>query len=148
MNERVFVDTNVLIYARDRRDADKRERAAAWLLTLGSVNAAWINLQVVNELTNWILRHEPQRPFDEVQEELALLRSWGANPIADEEVETAWAVRRHLGYQWFDCLLLASACNAGCTIFLTEDMSHGATFEGLTLINPFRASPDDVLRRN
>ena len=148
MSDRVFVDTNVLVYARDRREVDKRERSASWLLALGGADRACINLQVVNELTNWILRHESHRPHVDIQEELAALRVWGANPITDEEVETAWAVRQRLGYQWFDCLLLASACHAGCTVFLTEDMAHGASFEGLTLINPFRASPDDVLRRN
>ena len=148
MSERVFVDTNVLIYARDRREEGKRERAASWLLSLGSASAARINLQIINELTNWIVRNERHRPLNEVQEELAVLRTWGAKPITDDEVEIAWAVRRHLSYQWFDCLLVASAYNDGCRYFLTEDMTHGATFEGLILINPFRASPDDVLRRN
>lgn len=148
MNDRVFVDTNVLIYARDGRESGKRERAASWLLALGSANAARINLQVVNELTNWILRNERHRPLTEVQEELAALGSWGTEPIADDEVKTAWAVRERLGYQWFDCLLVASAHNDGCRYFLSEDMAHGATFEGLTLLNPFQASLDDVLRRN
>ena len=148
MSDRVFVDTNVLIYARDGRDAGKRERAAAWLLALGSADAACVNLQILNELTNWILRNERQRPIEDVRDELASLGAWGTSPLTDDDVEIAWAVRRQLGYQWFDCLLVASACNAGCSVFLTEDMTHGANFEGLTLVNPFRTSPDDVLRRN
>ena len=56
-------------------------------------------------------------------------------------------MRDKLGYRWFDCLLVAAAQLAGCRYFLTEDMAHGAAFEGLTLINPFRTSPDDVLQR-
>lgn len=145
MSDRVFVDTNVLIYARDARDPAKRERAASWLLALGSTERACINLQILNELTNWIHRNERGRSIDHIREELAALRVWGEKPITDDEVETAWAVRHGLGYQWFDCLLLASAHNAGCGIFLTEDMAHGATFGGLTLINPFRVLPGDVL---
>ncbi len=148
MSDRVFVDTNVLIYARNARDAGKRARAAAWLLALGSADAAFVNLQVLNELANWILRNERHRPVEDVRDELASLSAWGASPLTDDDVEIAWAVRRHLGYQWFDCLLVAAACNAGCTVFLTEDMTHGANFEDLTFIDPFRTSPDDVLRRN
>lgn len=148
MSDRIFVDTNVLIYARDARDPGKREHAASWLLALGSADRACTNLQVLNELTNWILRNERDRSTDDIREELAALRVWGDKPIADDEVETAWMVRDSLGYQWFDCLLLASAHHAGCGVFLTEDMTHGATFGGLTLINPFRVRPGDVLQRN
>ena len=99
MADLVFVDTNVLIYARDRRDAGKRERAAAWLLGLGRANRARINLQVLNELTNWILRNERHRESAEVQRELALLGVWGERPLDDQDVEIAWAVRERLGYQ-------------------------------------------------
>ncbi|GJE15024.1 MULTISPECIES: hypothetical protein [Methylobacterium] len=38
--------------------------------------------------------------------------------------------------------------DAGCPYVPTEAMARGAVFEGLILINPFRASPDEVLRRN
>ncbi|MDP4006378.1 PIN domain-containing protein [Methylobacterium sp. NEAU K] len=98
MSERVFVDTNVLMNARDGRDSGKRERTASRLLAPGSAERACINLQVVNELTNWILRDERSRSIDDIREELAALRVWGEKPITDDEVETAWAVRQSLGY--------------------------------------------------
>ncbi|MCJ2089421.1 PIN domain-containing protein [Methylobacterium sp. E-005] len=147
MTERIFVDTNVLIYGRDTKQGDKRIKAQARVRSLGARGAARINMQVLNELTRWILKNEPGRSLADIRQEIEALKAWGDKPLDEEELEVAWAVRDKLGYQWFDCLLLASARLAGCRYFLTEDMAHGAVFDGLTLINPFRTSPDDVLRR-
>jgi predicted nucleic acid-binding protein len=148
MSDTIFVDTNVLIYVRDNQNADKRERARNWLAAISDAGLARTNLQVLNELTRWILRNEPGRSLFEVQDEVQVIGAWGARPTDQDDTELAWTVRKTYGYQWFDCLLVAAASLAGCRYFLTEDMTHGATFEGLTLINPFRASLDDVLRRN
>ena len=148
MTERVFIDTNVLIYGRDTKQAEKRAIAQDWILCLTARDGACINLQVLNELTRWLLKNEAHRPLTDIQEEVDTLRLWGDKPLGEDEFTLAWRVRASLGYQWFDCLLVAAAHLHGCRYFLTEDMAHGAVFEGTTLINPFRASPDDVLRRN
>ncbi|MGV7033356.1 PIN domain-containing protein [Methylobacterium symbioticum] len=148
MTDRVFIDTNVLVYARDGRNADKRHRARGWLAAITDSYSARTNLQVLNELTRWILRNESSRPLGEIQDEIAALRGWGDRPLDGEELDLAWAVRDKLGYQWFDCLLVAAAHVQGCRYFLTEDMAHGASFQGVTLINPFRLSPDELFLRN
>lgn len=62
----VFIDTNVLIYVRDGRNAEKRNRARTWLQLIVGADRARINLQVLNELTRWILENEPSRPLSEV----------------------------------------------------------------------------------
>ncbi len=148
MTDRVFIDTNVLIYGRDTKQAAKRNTAQDWILRLTAQDRACINLQVLNELTRWLLKNEAHRSLADIQEEVDTLRLWGDKPLGDDEFALAWRVREALGYQWFDCLLVAAAHLQGCRYFLTEDMAHGAAFEGMTLINPFRASPGDVLRRN
>lgn len=148
MTDRVFIDTNVLIYGRDTKQAAKRDTAQDWILRLTAQDRACINLQVLNELTRWLLKNEAHRSLADIQEEVDALRLWGDKPLGDDEFALAWRVRESLGYQWFDCLLVAAAHLQGCRYFLTEDMAHGAAFEGMTLINPFRTSPGDVLRRN
>ena len=145
MTGSVFVDTNVLIYARDRRNEAKRERARAWLRALGETGLGVINLQSLNELTRWILANEGRRNLEDVREEIDALRPWGDKPVDDEEVSLAWDIRARLGFQWFDCLLMAAAVRAECRYFLTEDMTEGATFGPVTLIEPFRTAPGDIL---
>ena len=145
MTGRVFVDTNVLIYARDRKAEDKRAKAQAWLVALGDTGQARVNLQVVNEFTRWVLANEQGRSLEDVQEEIQALRAWGDKPLDHDEVELSWAVRKRFGYQWFDCLLIAAAELSGCRYFLTEDMSKEAVFGSLKLVDPFRTLPAEIL---
>ncbi|KAA2237194.1 PIN domain-containing protein [Salinarimonas soli] len=142
MTDRVFIDTNVLIYARDRKAGTKRDVARDWLRSLGETGGLVVNRQVINELTRWILAREPGRAVGDVREELDALAHWGHKAIDDEEIDVAWDVRLQLGYGWYDCLLIAAAHQAGCRFFLTEDMSAGARYAGVILVNPFTTAPD------
>ena len=148
MTDRVFVDTNVWIYARDRNEPTKRELAKAWLLTLTELQLAYVNLQVLNDYTRLLLRRDPSADLDEVREEVEDLRVWGDRPFDADDVELAWTVRHDFKFQWFDCLLLAAADRAGCRYFLTEDMIDRATFKGVTLVNPFRHRPADLFSQH
>lgn len=148
MTARVFVDTNVLIYARDQREHEKRKRAQAWLEALADGRQLLTNLQVLNEFTRWLLLNEGSRALEVLRDEVGLLSSYGSDPLSATDMDRAWSVREALGYQWFDCLLIASASNAGCSHFLSEDMSHGARYGSLTIINPFRVDPVSFLSKN
>lgn len=148
MTGRVFVDTNVLIYARDLKDETKRQKARTWLLTLGETGLGILNLQVLNELTRWILKNETRRSVQDVRDEIEILRVWGDRPLDEDDVAIAWDIRARFGFQWFDCLLMAAAVKAECRYFLTEDLTGGATFGPVTLIEPFRTAPGDLLFRD
>lgn len=139
-----FVDTNVLIYARDPAAENKHRVARLWLDLLTPGDRMLLNLQVLNELTRWMLKNQ-KNMIEVVQEAIEMLREFGETPLSPDDVDLAWDVRNQLGYQWFDCLLIASAANAGCSHFLSEDMAHGARYGSLTIINPFRVDPDAFL---
>lgn len=145
MTALVFVDTNVLLYARDLKAVAKRGAAQAWLNSLGTTGSGFLNLQVINEFTRWVLANEPATPLDDIRSDIQILRLWGDKPVGDAEVAIAWAVRERYRFSWFDCLLVAAADLAGCRYFLTEDMSAGVTFGSVTLIHPFKTSPADIL---
>jgi len=141
----VFIDTNVLVYARDLKEKAKREQARLWLSALAETGLGILNLQTLNELTRWILKNETSRTAQEIRDEIDVLRVWGDKPLADDEVSVAWEVRERFGFQWFDCLLLAAAARSECSYFLTEDLTEGAVFGPVTIIHPFRTSPGDIL---
>jgi predicted nucleic acid-binding protein len=143
----VFVDTNVLIYARDHGAGDKHTVALRWLERLSTTELMLLNLQVLNELTGWMLR-KGRASSAVARDAVEWLREFGEAPLRSEDVERAWDVRETLGYQWFDCLLVASAANAGCTHFLSEDMGHETRYGSLTIINPFRVDPETILGKN
>lgn len=49
MQETVFVDTNVLVYARDITEPDKQRRAAAWMGHLWKTRTGRTGFQVLQE---------------------------------------------------------------------------------------------------
>jgi predicted nucleic acid-binding protein len=142
----IFVDTNVLIYVRDRKDQAKRTKARDWLDALAAREAGCLNLQVLNEFTRWVLAREPARKLADIRAEVDALRAWGADPVSPDEIDVAWEVRRRLGFGWFDCLLLAAALARGCSHFLTEDLTDGAALGDLRIVNPFSTDVDSILR--
>lgn len=46
------------------------------------------------------------------------------------------------------CQGMASARLADCSYLLTEDLQHGQNLDGLRVINPFQASPEDLHQSN
>ena len=59
------VDTNVLVYALDRREPEKRERAREVLRRVGGAGTAALPAQVLSEFANACLRKLEPRPDPE-----------------------------------------------------------------------------------
>jgi predicted nucleic acid-binding protein len=139
----VFVDTNVLVYADDARDADKRLRARAWLSRLWTERRGRVSTQVLNEyyavatrkLGNSVTRGDARA-------EVRRYQHWSPWAIDHQTVETAWALEARFALSWWDSLMVAAALHQGCEWLLTEDLQHGQTIDSLRIVNPFLQGPE------
>ena len=142
---RIFIDANTFMYSNDLLDDGKRARARVWLQSLTVTNAGVTNLQVLNETTNVLIkkprRFEEGNPFDKVD----VFADFGSTPISENTVAMARGLHLRYRYSWWDCLLLASAVELGCTHFLSEDLQDGQRIESLTIVDPFAHSPEQIL---
>jgi predicted nucleic acid-binding protein len=141
----VFFDSNVLLYIHDRSNSAKVEMAARWLAHISLYESAVTNLQVLNEVTNVLFKRRKDLSIDAVfliVDDFAYL---GASPLTWREVLTARAIRTSTSYSWWDCILLASALDLGCSHFLSEDLQDGQRIGELTIINPFLHVPEEIL---
>ena len=145
MTDRCFVDTNVLIYARDARFPEKQAVAISWLRVLGDRNLAVLSPQVVGEFHNAVLKKRILADLDEVHGSAMLFAEWASGQTDLALIGKAWSLRQDTGYQWWDCVILASALEAGCRYLLSEDYQHGHTIDGVTILNPFRTDPTAIL---
>jgi hypothetical protein len=68
------------------------------------------------------------------------LLAWRPVPAGAELLEAGWSVEDRFGLSCWDALIVAAAGIAGCEHLLTEDLQDGAAFEGLQVIDPFRAA--------
>jgi len=146
MKSLVFVDANVLVYADDTSDPIKNECATQWLEALWSRRAGRVSTQVLNEyyvtVTRKLARGLKQ---GDARAKVRRYQLWQPWQIDHPTVETAWGIEARFGVHYWDALVVASAQQAGCGALLTEDLQDGQKLGTVTVVNPFRASPSDLL---
>ena len=135
-----FIDTNVLVYQVDSRDARKQaiaERIVRQALVTGN---ACISFQVVQEWLNTVTRKaavplgvpQAQAFLDTVLAPLlAVTASVGLYRRA-LDLQQRWQ------FSFYDALIVAAALEAGCKRLISEDLQHGQRVESLVIDNPFR----------
>lgn len=131
MNERQFVDSNVLLYA----VSDLPHAAKAWSVVGGSHVAS---VQVLNEFAD-VARRKFGRSPAEIRAVTQRLRSvLDIVPITLLLHDEAIDLHERYGYSFYDSLIVAAALQAGCTRLMTEDLQAGQLIEGrLRIENPF-----------
>lgn len=146
MTATCFVDSNVLVYARDLTERDKQQRATMWLEALGMSGAGRLSYQVMVEAYSALT--QPGRRYLETSAArlyIANFRRW--RPVATDAavIAGAWDIQDRFQFNWWDCLIVAAAQVANCTYLLTEDMQPGQHLDGLVVVNPFETLPEGVL---
>lgn len=82
MTVRVFVDTNVFLYARDAGEPQKQPHAAAWLDWLWHQQLGRTSMQVLSEYyVNVTRKLDPGLPTDEAWEDVIALFTWRPSPL-------------------------------------------------------------------
>ena len=142
----VFVDTNVLVYARDLSEADKQRRAAEWIGSLWESGLGRLSIQVLQEYyVTLTTKLDPARSSEDAREDVMALRAWKPVAIEHDTLEGAWDVQDRHGYSWWDALIVAAALQSGSRYLLTEDLQTGQVIDKLTIISPFEHDPERVV---
>jgi predicted nucleic acid-binding protein len=138
----LFVDTNVLVYARDLSEGSKQERALAWLDHLWETRAGRLSYQVLQEYYVTVTRKlQPGLPPSDARADVRDLLTWRPVPVQADLLEAAWRVEARGAVSFWDALVLAAARTAGCTHLLTEDLADGRRLGGVTVASPFAHEP-------
>lgn len=141
----VFVDTNVLVYARDASEPDKQPQAAAWVEYLWRTRTARLSFQVLQEYYATTTRKlEPGLSPEQARADIRDLLAWRPVPVGAEALEAGWSLEDRFGLSCWDALIVAAAKITACEYLLTEDLQHGTELEGLQVVNPFRAAPGSL----
>ena len=142
----VFVDTNVLVYARDRSEPEKQRRAAEWMANLWETGLGRLSYQVIQEYyVTLTSKLDPPRSTEDAREDVAALGAWRPTSIDQRTIEGAWEIQDRYGYSWWDALIVAAALQSGCRYLLTEDLQTGQGIETMTIISPFADEPEKIL---
>lgn len=136
MKNRIFLDTNVLIYADDVANQAKRDKAKDVIKKLTRSGKAVLSTQVLKEYfaiatTKLKLAPDVARGRVEVFSQLDVI------VVRTDLILQAIDLHRLNSISFWDALIVRAAAVGGCSELLTEDLQHGQRFDGVQVVNPF-----------
>ena len=135
MNDRIFIDTNILVYAYTTGSIEKYEKAKTFLQNSKAVYV--LSTQVLNEfyvnLGKYKIEHD--KIVTAISEITTICE---IQPVKVETVNMALTIRKRYGFSYWDSLILSAALENLCSLLYSEDMSDGQIIEDkLQIVNPF-----------
>jgi predicted nucleic acid-binding protein len=137
VSERVFLDTNILVYADDLNAGEKNTIALALLDTTIRSGTAVLSTQVLQEFFVTAVK-KLGVPAKTARRKVELLSKLSIVQVDVELILEAIDAHRLHQVSFWDALVLCAARVAGCARLMTEDLQHGQVLHGVRIENPFR----------
>ena len=133
-----FFDTNVLVYAQDDSNPEKRAIAIDLITHAIEVNHdGCISTQVLQEFCNTMCK-KTRRTKDEIDGMIEGFSELLATDITIDLVSHALYVKEEYGIQYYDALIVSAAEKLGCHEIVSEDLNDGQLYRGMRAVNPFK----------
>jgi len=132
---KIFIDTNILIYAYSETEREKKER----VLSLLENEITCLSTQVINEFI-WVMHGK----FNVDIKSLKLITDnlfemYQVSLIKNSTIAKAIDIVLQYKLSYWDSLIVASSVESNCGILYTEDLQHGQVINGsLSVLNPFK----------
>ncbi len=137
---RIALDSNVLVYMSDigkaESDSPKIECARYIVPFLLERFAVVIATQALGELFV-VLRRAGVHAVDARRIVLALRETCSVMGTTERTLVAALDLAFGHRLQFWDSLILTASAEAGCDLFLSEDLQDGFVLRGMTVANPF-----------
>ena len=141
---RFALDANILAYAEGVGDKIRCNKARELVARLPE-GTALLPAQVLGELQRVLVGKAGRAPE---QARHAILE-WGDSfPVADSTwtaLQSALDLAADHSLAIWDALILAVAAEHQCRLLLSEDLHHGFTWRGVTVVNPFLPAAHPLL---
>lgn len=145
MTDRVFVDTNVLVYSRDLSEPLKQKQAMTWMTHLWNEKNGRLSFQVLNEFYITVTQKlQPGMDPHRAREDVRLLLTWRPVSVEVRVVEGAWRILDHYQLSYWDALIVSAAQLIDCRYLLTEDLQENQKIGNVEVINPFNSLPESI----
>jgi predicted nucleic acid-binding protein len=135
-----FVDTNVLVYAEDGRDAVRRDVAGRALGGLWASGLGVISTQVLQEFYNAATR-KLKMPPEAARRIVAQYAEWPVVETTTQLIVSASLLHERHRLSFWDAVVVEAALLSGATTLLSEDLQDGRRIGGLTIVDPFGYEP-------
>jgi predicted nucleic acid-binding protein len=137
MTDKIFVDTNILVYAHDVDDRSKQAVARDALRGLWNDATGVISPQVLQEFYVSVTRKIAAPISKEAARQVISAYAIWCIDVTSADVAAALRIEDDAKIGFWDALIIASAAKAGATKLLTEDLNPGQVVAGIMIENPF-----------
>src|SRR4030042_1456403 len=136
MPDRIFADTNILIYF----ISDEKKKKLWAKEIIFSSEDIFISAQVISEFISVCFSKNLLKTDELIALVDNFLEALRFVPTEKSTIKRALQIKKKARYSYWDSLIIASALENNCSILYTEDMQGGQVLNsGLTIVNPFRA---------
>ncbi|MFK7933753.1 MAG: PIN domain-containing protein [Saprospiraceae bacterium] len=134
MKDKIFLDTNVLIYCYSSSEPDKQFKAQV----VASATNATISTQVLKEFADTLSR-KFKLSWKEIHQAIEELKNnFIVHTNTPTTIEDACLLADKYKYSFYDSLIIIAALESDCVVLYSEDMQDGQIIEKkLTIKNPF-----------
>ena len=138
MSARVFVDSNILIYAHDLDAGSRQRRAAEWLGRLWDTRAGRLSTQVLQEFyVNVTQKIKTPLSKSAAREVIRNYGPWVQSAITPATVVRASEISEIWQLSFWDGMIVAAAEQDEAAELLSEDLNPGQIIAGVKIVNPF-----------
>ncbi|MBI5212813.1 MAG: PIN domain-containing protein [Nitrospirae bacterium] len=137
--DKVFVDTNVIVYAYDIDAGSKHQIAVNIMKDLWRSGLGMLSIQNMQEFFV-IVTGKIKTPIDvsTAKEIIKRLSKWDIVTNDMTTVLEAIELHERYKYSFWDSLIIAAAASGGATTILSEDLADGQRIKDITIKNPFK----------
>lgn len=137
MNDRTFIDSNILIYAHDVDANAKNQIAKDLLRELWSERTGVLSMQVLQEFYVNVTRKIPFPLSKDLARLVVSSYAMWCMETTPIEISAAFRIEDESRIGFWDALIVSSAAKSGATRILSEDFSAGQRIAGILIENPF-----------
>jgi len=136
---KVFLDSNIIVYAYDRHEPEKLVKARSLLISGIAQENAVVSSQVLGEFFV-VVTQRIKEPLsgDEAMRIIEILSVLPVVEIDLSLVKRAIETYKTYGISYWDSLILAAAEYTGCRKLVSEDLNDGQEYNGIVVENPFK----------
>ena len=133
---KVFLDTNVLVYAQDLDAPHKRERSRQLITEMAASGRGVISTQVLQEYYVTATRKMGVAPLA-AKSVVQSFRMFEVVQLSPDLIEQAIDRSVLSQLSFWDALIVAASAASGCTTIYSDDLNAGQVIGGVKVVNPF-----------
>ncbi len=139
MSDKVFFDTNVLVYAFDQSEPEKSVIARQLIAEFGADGNLVLSTQVLQEFYV-VMTKKVGKIMLTMEQAEDIVNDFAEFPLVQvDRLMISLAMKRHQSktFSFWDSLIVEAALKSGCSQLLSEDMQDGLLIDSMTIRNPF-----------